>query len=43
MGLMSDAIVPLRDYEPFVNLMTTFKNPFLGIMAGAIFTAIIQR
>lgn len=42
MGMMSDAMVPLRDYEPFVNLMTTFKNPFLGIMAGAIFTAIIQ-
>lgn len=42
MGMMSEAMVPLRDYQPFVNLMTTFKNPFLGILAGAIFTAIIQ-
>ena len=39
---MSDAMVPLREYQPFIDLMTTFKNPILGILAGAIFTAVIQ-
>lgn len=42
MGMMSDAMVPLRDNEAFIQLMTRFSNPLLGIMAGAIFTAIIQ-
>lgn len=42
MQFMSDAMVPLRDYKPFVDLMTTFENPFLGIAAGAFFTAVIQ-
>ena len=42
MQFMSDAMVPLRDYKPFVDLMTTFENPFLGIAAGAVFTAVIQ-
>ncbi len=42
MGMMSDAMLPLRDSEAFVNLMTKFSNPLLGILAGAVFTAIIQ-
>ena len=42
MQFMSDAMVPLRDYKPFVDLMTTFQNPILGIAAGALFTAVIQ-
>ncbi len=42
MDTMSGAMNPLREYEPFVNLMTTFSNPLLGILAGAVFTAIIQ-
>lgn len=42
MQFMSDAMVPLREYQPFIDLMTTFKNPILGILAGAIFTAVIQ-
>lgn len=42
MGMMSDAMMPLRDSESFVNLMTKFSNPLLGILAGAGFTAIIQ-
>lgn len=42
MGIMSDSMLPLRDSQAFINLMTTFKNPFLGIMAGALFTAVIQ-
>ena len=42
MGMMSDAMVPLRDNEAFVSLLTSFSNPFLGILFGAVFTAIIQ-
>ena len=42
MGMMSDAMVPLRESQVFINLMTKFSNPVLGILAGAIFTAIIQ-
>lgn len=42
MGLMGDAMNPLRSYPPFINLMTRFSNPLIGILAGMIFTAIIQ-
>ena len=42
MEMMSSAMMPLRDSEAFVSLMTRFSNPVLGILAGAVFTAIIQ-
>lgn len=42
MDMMSGAMMPLRDSEIFINLMTKFSNPLLGILAGMIFTAIIQ-
>ncbi|MEG0688558.1 MAG: Na/Pi symporter, partial [Hungatella sp.] len=42
MGMMSNAMLPLRDSQTFVNLMTKFSNPLLGILAGAAFTAVIQ-
>lgn len=42
MGMMSDAMMPLQDSKQFINLMTQFSNPFLEILAGAGFTAIIQ-
>lgn len=42
MDMMSGAMVPLREMPAFVNLMTTFSNPVLGILAGALFTAVIQ-
>ncbi|SJZ77544.1 Na/Pi cotransporter family protein [Anaerorhabdus furcosa] len=42
MGIMSDSMLPLRDSPAFISLMTTFKNPFFGILAGALFTAVIQ-
>ncbi|WP_347559711.1 Na/Pi symporter [Clostridium sp. AM58-1XD] len=35
-------MMPLRYSQGFVNLMTRFTNPLLGIAAGAVFTAIIQ-
>ena len=42
MGMMSDAMVPLRESESFIRLMSTFSNPILGILAGTGFTAVIQ-
>ena len=39
---MSDAVEPLKDVPEFTNLLTMFSNPFLGLMAGAVLTAIIQ-
>ncbi|MGO5021625.1 Na/Pi cotransporter family protein [Lawsonibacter sp. LCP25S3_G6] len=42
MGMMSDSMVPLRESESFIRLMSTFSNPILGILAGAGFTAVIQ-
>lgn len=42
MNMMSSAMSPLRNEPAFVNLMTKFSNPVLGILAGAVFTAIIQ-
>ena len=42
MGMMSDAMKPLREVPEFVNLMTRFSNPVIGIGVGALFTALIQ-
>jgi phosphate:Na+ symporter len=42
MDTMSLSMNPLREYEPFVQLMTSFSNPLFGILAGALFTAVIQ-
>lgn len=42
MDMMGAAMVPLRESEGFISLMTRFSNPVLGILAGMIFTAIIQ-
>ena len=42
MDMMSSSMAPLRESEAFVNLLTQFSNPVLGILAGTIFTAIIQ-
>ena len=42
MELMSSSMMPLRESEAFASIMTNFSNPLLGILAGAVFTAIIQ-
>ncbi len=40
---MSDAVSPLKESEGFVNLFATLgQSPLLGILAGALVTAIIQ-
>ncbi|MBT4612227.1 MAG: Na/Pi cotransporter family protein [Gemmatimonadetes bacterium] len=42
MSIMSDAMRPLRSYEPFIDLMARMANPALGILVAAIFTGLIQ-
>lgn len=42
MELMSDTVKPLAQNENFVRMLTVFSNPFLGIVAGSLLTAIIQ-
>ncbi len=42
MAVMSDAMKPLRTYQPFLDLMAQMSNPILGILVAAAFTALIQ-
>ena len=42
MDMMGSAMKPLADSESFVSILTKFENPLIGIVAGAIFTALIQ-
>lgn len=42
MDMMSNAMLPFQKSETFIQLLTSFSNPFLGILAGAGFTAVIQ-
>ena len=42
MNVMSDTMKPLRADPAFNSILTSFENPFLGILAGAIFTALVQ-
>lgn len=42
MSIMNDAMTPLRNYPPFIELMIRMQNPLLGIAVGALFTALIQ-
>lgn len=42
MEMMGEAMEPLENSQSFIDLLTRFENPLLGILAGMIFTAIIQ-
>lgn len=42
MDTMSGAVSGLADVPAFANLLIMFKNPILGVLAGAILTAVIQ-
>ncbi|MGB5442469.1 MAG: Na/Pi cotransporter family protein [Gammaproteobacteria bacterium] len=42
MGVMSEAMSPLRSYQPFLDLMTRMENPLIGILVAAGFTGLIQ-
>ncbi len=42
MDAMSSAVAGLAEVEGFKNLFLLFKNPILGVLVGAVLTAIIQ-
>jgi phosphate:Na+ symporter len=42
MSVMSDAMKPLRSYQPFLDLMVQMENPVIGILIAAAFTGLIQ-
>ena len=42
MDLMSGSVKGLAEVPAFVNLLTAFSNPLLGVLAGALVTGIIQ-
>ena len=42
MNFMSEAVAPLADMPEFGALMVKFRNPAVGVIVGALFTALIQ-
>lgn len=42
MSFMSDAVSPLADMPEFGALLVKFTNPIIGVVVGALFTALIQ-
>ncbi|MFO7886957.1 MAG: Na/Pi cotransporter family protein [Eubacteriales bacterium] len=42
MALMKEAIEPLQNSQIFVDIISNFKNPFIGILAGFGITALLQ-
>ena len=42
MSAMSDSVSGLQDVPEFRNILLMFQNPVLGVLAGAVLTAIIQ-
>jgi len=42
MTVMSEAMAPLRHFPPFIEWMIRFETPFIGILVGALFTALVQ-
>jgi len=42
MKLMSDAMKPLRTFQPFIDVMKELENPLWGLLIGTIFTALVQ-
>ena len=42
MNLMGDATLPLRSYQPFVDLLARMDDPYIAVLISAGFTAVIQ-
>ena len=42
MQTMSGAVAPLADIPEFTRILTLFESPILGVLTGAVITAIIQ-
>lgn len=42
MEMMSSSMEPLQEWPAFVDVVSTFSNPLIGILVGTLFTALIQ-
>jgi len=42
MKVMADSMAPLADMPEFTQILTAFTNPILGVVVGAVVTAVIQ-
>lgn len=42
MSTMSSSVAPLRESQTFIEILTKFSNPALGILVGAVFACIVQ-
>lgn len=42
MNIMSEAVAPLREYQPFIDLLSSFQTPVVGLLAGLLVTMAIQ-
>ena len=42
MGVMSEAMDPLRSHPPFLELMSRMESPLFAVLVAALFTALIQ-
>ncbi len=42
MFIMSEAVIPLRTYEPLTGFLTGLEVPVLGILLGMLFTMLLQ-
>lgn len=42
MNTMSSAVSSLRENPQFIDMLTTFSNPIIGIIVGMLFTCVLQ-
>lgn len=42
MQMMSSSVLPLRESQTFINILTKFSNPIIGIAAGCLITCVLQ-
>lgn len=42
MNMMSSAMIPLRESEVFIQMITSITHPFIAVLVGTLFTALIQ-
>lgn len=42
MSVMSNSMAPLRSFQPFIDMLISLENPVTGILAGFVFTALVQ-
>jgi phosphate:Na+ symporter len=42
MNIMSQAVIPLKEWQPFLDLLSSFSSPLTGLLAGVLVTMVIQ-